>query len=252
MRPMTRKLWMPFNVPNVGNCFVFNHLNNIAKDSSAGRRQSAFPGPFTGLKIVLDLEIDEYIKGALTESSGAVSLIQHPQDVLLPNEKGIALMPNTRTVIGMETNQLSRMGFPYPSDCVAHWNETAYPYRHQTLNYTQLECLRICFQEILMDTCDCYHPAFLSHTTSYGEEDLCELWVMDQNEGQETYECVMEIMNRFDDGDIVCGTCKPACHEYTYKISYSSSTWPSPHYWPQAFADFKGHLPMVSSFEDSC
>ena len=71
-----RKLWMPFNVPNVGNCFVFNHLNNIEKDSSSGRRQSAFPGPFTGLKIVLDLEIDEYIKGALTESSGAVSLIQ--------------------------------------------------------------------------------------------------------------------------------------------------------------------------------
>ena len=67
---------MPFNVPNVGNCFVFNHLNNIEKDSSAGQRQSAFPGPFTGLKIVLDLEIDEYIKGALTESSGAVSLIQ--------------------------------------------------------------------------------------------------------------------------------------------------------------------------------
>ena len=67
---------MPFNVPNVGNCFVFNHLNNIEKDSFAGKRQSAFPGPFTGLKIVLDLEIDEYIKGALTESSGAVSLIQ--------------------------------------------------------------------------------------------------------------------------------------------------------------------------------
>ena len=52
-----RKLWMPFNVPNVGNCFVFNHLSNIEKDFSAGRRQSAFPGPFTGLKIVLDLEI---------------------------------------------------------------------------------------------------------------------------------------------------------------------------------------------------
>ena len=28
---------------------------------------------------------------------------------------------------------------------------------------------------------------------------------------QETYECVMEIMKRFDDGDIVCDTCKPAC-----------------------------------------
>ena len=67
-----------------------------------------------------------------------VLFFKHPQDVLLPNEKGIAVMPNTRTVIGMETNQLSRMGYPYPSDCVAHWNETAYPYQHQTLNYTQL------------------------------------------------------------------------------------------------------------------
>ena len=73
------------------------------------------------------------------------------------------------------------------------------------------ECLKICFQVTLMDTCDCYHPAFLSHTTSYGEEELCELEVTDRIEDQETYECVMEIMNRFDDGDIVCDTCKPAC-----------------------------------------
>ena len=46
------------------------------------------------------------------------------------------------------------------------------------------ECLRICFQETLMDTCDCYHPAFLSHTTSYWEEELCELEVTDRKEDQ--------------------------------------------------------------------
>ena len=69
--------------------------------------------------------------------------------MLLPNEKGIAVMPNTRTVIGMETNQLSRMGYPYPSDCVAHWNETAYPYHHQTLNYTQLVICRDTVPEII-------------------------------------------------------------------------------------------------------
>ena len=73
------------------------------------------------------------------------------------------------------------------------------------------ECLRICFQETLMDTCDCYHPAFLSHITSYWKEELCELEVTNRTEDQKTYECVMEIMNRFDDGDIVCDTCKPAC-----------------------------------------
>ena len=66
------------------------------------------------------------------------SLFQHPQDVLLPNEKGFAVMPNTRTVIGMETMQVSRMGYPYPSECVTKWSETAYSNKHQTLNYTQL------------------------------------------------------------------------------------------------------------------
>ena len=45
------------------------------------------------------------------------------------------------------------------------------------------ECLRICFQETLMETCDCYHPAFLSHTTSYWEEELCELEVTEDQGG---------------------------------------------------------------------
>ena len=69
-------MWLPINVPNIGTCFVFNHLVNRKNDRHAGRRKSAFPGPFTGLKIILNLEIDEYIKGALTESSGAMALVQ--------------------------------------------------------------------------------------------------------------------------------------------------------------------------------
>ena len=52
------------------------------------------------------------------------------------------------------------------------------------------ECLRICFQETLMDTCDCYHPAFLSHTTSYWEEELCELEVTDRREDQGSFHLV--------------------------------------------------------------
>ena len=67
---------MPINVPNLGSCFVFNHILNTEKDPFAGRRKSAFPGPFTGLKIVMNLEIPEYIKGVLTESSGVMALIQ--------------------------------------------------------------------------------------------------------------------------------------------------------------------------------
>ena len=47
-----------------------------------------------------------------------------------------------------------------------------------------------------MDTCNCYHPAFLSHTTSYEKWELCQLEVTDEKEDQEMYECVMEIMNR--------------------------------------------------------
>ena len=47
-----------------------------------------------------------------------------------------------------------------------------------------------------MDTCNCYHPAFLSHTTSYEKWELCQLEVTDEKEDQEMYECVMEIMKR--------------------------------------------------------
>ena len=34
---------------------------------------------------------------------------------------------------------------------------------------------------------------------------------MDQVEDYDTYQCVNEIMNKFDDGNIECKTCRPAC-----------------------------------------
>ena len=62
-----------------------------------------------------------------------------------------------------------------------------------------------------MDKCNCYHPAFLSHTASYEQNTLCQLEVMDRKEDQARYECVMDIMDEFDNGDIECISCKPAC-----------------------------------------
>ena len=70
-----RTSWLTFNTPSHGNCFAFNHVSN-PNDPRAGKRKSAFPGQFTGLKLILNLELVEYIKNELTESSGALALIQ--------------------------------------------------------------------------------------------------------------------------------------------------------------------------------
>ena len=71
-----RELWLAFNFPSLGNCFVFNHLSNLKRDPQAGQRKNAFPGPYNGLILALNLQIGEYIRGRLTESSGALGLIQ--------------------------------------------------------------------------------------------------------------------------------------------------------------------------------
>ena len=76
-----RNSWLTFNTPSHGNCFVFNHVSN-SQDARAGKRKSAFPGQFTGLKLILNLELVEYIKNELTESSGALALIQATENAL--------------------------------------------------------------------------------------------------------------------------------------------------------------------------
>ncbi len=228
---LSRNWWKSSNTPSYGNCFTFNHVSN-KDDERAGKRRSTLPGPFAGLKLVLDLEIEQYIKGSLTESSGALAVLQHPEDVVSINENGFSLMPNTQTSVSMTTEEVTRLRHPYPSGCLQSWSESIYARdHHHALNYTQQvlfffrvhfgvflscfrlpflqECLRLCFQEILVAKCGCLHPAFLRGFEEDLKVAICNLEVMMNGGNRDDYICVVETMNSIE--DVACNACKPAC-----------------------------------------
>ena len=80
-----------------------------------------------------------------------------------------------------------------------------------------------------MENCSCVHPAFLRQT----KVKPCKIEVT-QDATEDSileYECVMDVMEKFDEGSIRCPTCRPACNEHSYKFLHSYSKWPSEHFW---------------------
>ena len=54
------------NVANYGNCYMFNSEYNNQNDDMAGKRVSSLTGPSFGLKVVLQLEEENYMEGGYT------------------------------------------------------------------------------------------------------------------------------------------------------------------------------------------
>ena len=107
------------------------------------------------------------------------------------------------------------------------------------------ECQRLCFQQSLIEHCDCVHPAFLRQTT----DEPCKIEVA-PNATEDIlwqYECVMDVMEKFDEGTLDCPSCRPACSEHNYKFLHSYSIWPSEHFWVRPiFARFSLFLKATS------
>ena len=71
-----------------------------------------------------------------------ITLGKHPQDVLMLSERSFGLKPNTKTAVGIESIELTRLESPFPSECVATWEDTTFagklPQEYTNLNYSQV------------------------------------------------------------------------------------------------------------------
>ena len=67
---------------------------------------------------------------------------KHPQDVLMLSERSFGLKPNTKTSVAIESIELTRLESPFPSECVATWEDTTFagklPQEYTNLNYSQV------------------------------------------------------------------------------------------------------------------
>ena len=70
------------------------------------------------------------------------TLGKHPQDVLMLSERSFGLKPNTKTSVAIESIELTRLESPFPSECVATWEDTTFagklPQEYTNLNYSQV------------------------------------------------------------------------------------------------------------------
>ena len=178
---------MTINVPNYGNCYVFNTALN-PNDSFGGLRVTSLTGPAFGLSMVISLEQHNYMRGGQSKQAGA-RMVVHPSGLYpLVDEMGQDLFPSTLSHASVQLTNLQRQPWPYTSDCISSWHGTNYsfmakrdlvPYSlsvslHSWLNckyqsdfsndnvllQTFQQCQRLCIVKMITRTCGCFHPLY--------------------------------------------------------------------------------------------
>ncbi|XP_077989200.1 epithelial sodium channel subunit gamma-like [Glandiceps talaboti] len=222
--------------PKYGNCYSFNVGANDTEILTSTR-----PGPSHGLLLTLFIEEDEYLE-TFTESSGAVVLV-HPHDVVaFPEEQGIEIPPGYASSIGVRLKQVTRKGGKY-TDCT---NGTSMNLLYEGYAYSVEACLRTCFQENLMERCNCYDP------TLPNDNDDLSLCV-DTSNG---LTCQNTVKSEYDSDRLGCrDECPQACLDRTYQAAVSMSAWPSEAYQHKLFTRLSKRSKKINeqlgSVEDS-
>ena len=117
--------FLPINVPNYGNCFIFNTALND-EDIHGGQRVTSLTGPTFGLSMVLSLEQRNYMRQGQSKQAGARLVINSPDLNPLVDEEGMDLFPSTLTHASIQETSLTRQPWPYTSECIDSWSGTNY------------------------------------------------------------------------------------------------------------------------------
>ena len=119
--------FLTINVPNYGNCYVFNTALN-PNDSFGGLRVTSLTGPAFGLSMVISLEQHNYMRGGQSKQAGA-RMVVHPSGLYpLVDEMGQDLFPSTLSHASVQLTNLLRQPWPYTSDCISSWHGTNYSF----------------------------------------------------------------------------------------------------------------------------
>ncbi|XP_053551205.1 amiloride-sensitive sodium channel subunit beta [Bombina bombina] len=199
--------------PDYGNCYIFNW-------GQEGREllSSANPGTDFGLKLVLNIEQEEYIP--FLEATAAARLILHQQKSFpFLKDLGIYAMPGTETSIAILVDNIQHLEAPY-SSCTVDGSDLSVTnlYSKYNSSYSIQSCLRSCFQEEMIVRCGCaYYLYPLPEDTKYCNNDDNPDWVP----------CYYELINSVADRETCIEYCRQPCNDTQYKMAISLADWPS-------------------------
>ncbi|CAL1541410.1 unnamed protein product, partial [Lymnaea stagnalis] len=208
-RDMFSKLPNNFNTRHsakYGNCYTLDNDKFISRKS----------GPSGGLEMILYLETNEYLEG-ITSGKGAQVVIHEQGTLPFPDDEGIAVTAGEQTMIGLkQVMQISRLDGVYgPCKSV---DDFKLKYK---IKYTRNSCLKICKQNLIMQTCQCYDEIYqdINDVMKISDKNIpC------RNASQLT--CVTMVKWTFEDTASSCA-CDSPCSEKAYGRNVASRMWPS-------------------------
>ncbi|XP_023226920.1 degenerin-like protein asic-1 [Centruroides sculpturatus] len=112
-------------------------------------------GTLSGLTLVLNLELEEYIYK--TQSVGA-RIVIHSSDEFPDTEgEGINILPGVETSIAINKKTTKRLPFPYKDRCRDYKKETT----QSAAILNGKDCVIQCLQDISMQRCNCTDPTLI-------------------------------------------------------------------------------------------
>ncbi|XP_033743017.1 acid-sensing ion channel 1-like isoform X2 [Pecten maximus] len=166
------------SLTSMGMCFTFI--------GALPQRKSRMPGSFGGLRVVIDIEQDQYFFPNKLQS-GITVVLHEPEETPLPQMRSFLVGPGLSAEAVLSRNKRSLLPSPY-DNCVERESDVAR--LHRFPKYSSMACLTECFQSSLVSRCSCRH---------YYDDNFTQL---------------LTTVRR-------CRTCPEICTTYTYDWSLS-------------------------------
>ncbi|CAL1535321.1 unnamed protein product, partial [Lymnaea stagnalis] len=202
-----------FHNHKYGNCYTFN--SGLQESSPTTK----FPGPAYGLILELFINQGEYVAN-LAPEAGARVVIHKKGSIPFPEDEGIDVMPGRATSIGIKQHSFARLPPPH-GECGDTPKTTDYYVKHLGTSLSKLSCLKSCYQDIIIEYCNCAVPFFFlveNVTVCNLTDPLDEVCVdMLPVMAQERYKLCDQL-------------CPQPCQETRYETSISQAVWPSNKY----------------------
>ncbi|XP_077548647.1 FMRFamide-activated amiloride-sensitive sodium channel-like isoform X2 [Haemaphysalis longicornis] len=125
--------------------------------------------PATGLRMVLDAEIDEYLP--LSSEVGFKVMIHQPGVESDYSRNGINIPPEYATYLRIEQMTIRRLEPPYPEPCRHDWPPGYEEILFTKTRYTLQKCLDVCLQLTIVQQCKCIDQSV--RTFNISGVDLC-------------------------------------------------------------------------------
>uniref|UniRef100_A0AC34GVE7 Uncharacterized protein n=1 Tax=Panagrolaimus sp. ES5 TaxID=591445 RepID=A0AC34GVE7_9BILA len=190
--------------PDFGNCYTYNYN---------GKHSIVRAGSNYGLKMIAFSNVSEYLE---TSSKSGMRVVVHKQNFApFPNTEGINAAVGTYININVRYNNIQRLGEPY-GNC-HHENDTS-EYIYDGF-YTYEGCFRTCYQQQIINTCQCADPRFPRPKGSNIS------WCAVAN--ATLFTCYENYLTTYGDFSNVSNCeCHTGCNEPEYNLEVSSAVWP--------------------------